>query len=312
MCCAEGLVPAQHLEPDTPEADLAGAHELFREGEYYKAEILFHRLAEKKHNPPALVAEARFFEAESLRLQGHYPTAADTYARLLKDFQTAPGGNAYREQACQRMFDIANYWLDDTRDEMRESREMREGKRNFVWPRFVSFEKPKPLIDREGRAVQLLELIRLHDMGELSDNALFLAGCVKFYNENYKEADYFFSQIPERHPNCKLAPQAVELAIISKHRSTGGPEYDGRKVAEARKLVDLALRNYQELANKRKEFETQLLEISTQQAQKDFMMAEYWRKTKHPGAAYFYYDMVIRRYPYLKDLCTWRNNTSKN
>jgi hypothetical protein len=26
-------------------------------------------------------------------------------------------------------------------------------------------------------------------------------------------------------------------------------------------------------------------------------MAEFWRRTKHPGAAYFYYEMVRRRYP---------------
>lgn len=290
----DGLVPDKPPEPGTPEAELVGARELFREGDYYKAEILFHRLAEDQKNNPILVAEARYFEAESLRLQQCYPKAGDTYVRLLNDFPQ----NAYREQACQRMYDIANYWLDDTREEMREAREKNEGKRWFVWPRFVSFEKPKPLVDREGRAVSLLEQVRNHDFGPLSDKALFLAGSVRFYNENYRDADYFFSQIHERHPNSPLAPQAVEMAIISKQMSTGGAEYDGRKVAEARKLVHAALTSYPELAERKKDFLTeQMGAIAAQQAEKDYKMAEWYRRTKHAGPAYFYYDMVERRYP---------------
>jgi outer membrane protein assembly factor BamD (BamD/ComL family) len=291
---ADGLVPDKPPEPDTPEANLVGARELFRKGEYSKAEVIFNYLAENQNNNQVLAAEARYFEAESLRLQGEYPKAADTYVRLLNDFPQNP----YREQSCQRMYDIANYWLDDTREEMRETREKYEGKRTFVWPRFVSFEKPKPFLDRENRAVSLLEQVRNHDFGPLSDKALFLAGSVRFFEENYRDADFFFSQIHERHPNSPLAAQAVEMAIISKQLSTGGSEYDGRKVAEARKLVDAALRSYPELAERKQEFLTrQMASIAAQQAEKDFKMAEWYRQTKHPGAAYFYYDMVERRYP---------------
>ncbi len=291
---ADGLIPDKPPEPDSPEANLVGARELFREGEYHKAEVLFNYLAENQNNNQNLAAEARYFEAESLRLQQYYPKAADTYVRLLNDFPQ----NAYREQACQRLYDIANYWLDDTREQMRETREVLEGKRKFVWPRFVSFEKPKPFLDRENRAVSLLEQVRNHDFGPLSDKALFLAGSVRFFDENYRDADYFFSQIHERHPNSPLASQAVEMAIISKQMSTGGAEYDGRKVAEARKLVHAALTNYPELADKKQDFLTrQMSSITAQQAEKDFKMAEWYRRTKHPGAAYFYYDLVEHRYP---------------
>jgi hypothetical protein len=34
-----------------------------------------------------------------------------------------------------------------------------------------------------------------------------------------------------------------------------------------------------------------------QQAEKDFRTAEFYRRTKHPGSAYFYYEIVRRRYP---------------
>ena len=92
--------------------------------------------------------------------------------------------------------------------------------------------------------------MHLNDIGgPLADQALFYAGSVKMYNGDWRDADSYFSQIYEHHPNSPLAPKAVELAIMAKNLSTGGPEYDGRKAAEARKLVDAALRNYPELSN---------------------------------------------------------------
>jgi outer membrane protein assembly factor BamD (BamD/ComL family) len=210
------------------------------------------------------------------------------------------------------MFDIANFWLDDTRTEMTEYREKKEGKRTFVVPAVFHFEKKKPWVDEEGRAMQALEHVHLNDItGPLADKALFLAGGVKFYREDYKEADHYFSQLVEQHPNSPMASQAIELAIISKHMSTGGADYDGRKVAEARIMVDTALRNYPQLAAEKSGFfERQIGSITFQQAQKDFEIGEFYKRTGHPGSAYFYYEIVRRRYPGTKfaDLATDRMN----
>lgn len=294
----DGIMPDTPPKAGSPEAKLAGARELFRAGEYSKAEALFKWLADKKTTPVAVAEEARYYQAESLRLEGRWPKAADVYNDLLMKF---PSTN-YREQALQHMYDIANIWLDDTRVEMEQTKEKTEGKRWFVAPHFIHFDKEKPLLDTEGRAIEKLEQVRYNDVnGPLADKALFLAGSVKFFNEDYKDADNYFSQIHEKHPNSALAPQAVELAIISKHLSTGGAEYDGRKVAEARKLVQSAFNNYPELASKKKDFLTrQLVGITLQQAEKDYKMAEFWKRTGHPGSAYWYYEMVKMRYPNTK------------
>jgi hypothetical protein len=40
-----------------------------------------------------------------------------------------------------------------------------------------------------------------------------------------------------------------------------------------------------------------LVGINMQQAEKDFRVAEFYRRTNHPGSAYFYYEIVRRRYP---------------
>jgi len=102
----------------------------------------------------------------------------------------------------------------------------------------------------------------------------------------------------ELHPNSPYAAQALKLAIISKQMSTGGAVYDGRKVAEARRLVDSALRNYPELASKEMDFlNRQLYSITMQQAAKDYEIAEFYRRTGKPCSAYFCYEIVRLRYP---------------
>ncbi len=271
------------------------AREHFRREEYPKALELFGRVADNDKNPPTLLQEAQYYRAECLRLTGEYPRAGDTYSGLVQKFPNTP----YREQCVQHMFDIANYWLEETRQEMREEKEKKEGKRLVVWPHFVSFEKNKPLLDREGRAIALLEAVRLYDInGPLADQALFMCGVVKMYNENFRDADHYFSQV-SRNKDSKLSARALELAIFCKQMSTGGSDYDGRKTAEARKLVRTALGSPQ-LAHdpaKRKFLEEQVVSIDMQQAEKDYKMAEFYRRTGHPGSAYFYYELVQKRYP---------------
>jgi outer membrane protein assembly factor BamD (BamD/ComL family) len=268
---------------------------VFRHGDYAKAEDVYHGIAENTKNTAQVGEEARFFEAECLRLQGRYPKACDTYHKMLIDF---PAG-VHREQAMQHMFDIADGWLNDTREEMTEVREKREGKRWIVWPHFIQFDKTKPLVDEEGRALEALQQVRYGDMtGPLADKALFLCGSVHFFNEDYKEADQDFTQLVEMHPTSPLVEKAIELGIIAKHLSTGGSDYDGRKVAEARQLVQIALDKYPELRAKKNDFLTrQLVGITYQQAEKDFKIAEFYRRTGHYGSAYFCYEIVRRRYP---------------
>jgi len=276
--------------------ELAGGHELLRRGDYAQAQKVFHRIAENKKNSEAVAEEARYYEAECLRCQGKYPKAVDTYHKQLIDF---PSG-AHREQAVKRMFDIANYWLDDTRTAMRLEREKQEGKRSFVMPgSLVHWEKSKPLLDEQGRALEALEQVNVNDItSPIAAEALFLAGTVKFYNEDYREADRLFSQIVEMHHESRFAAQAVQLSIIAKHMSTGGSDYDGRKTAEARLMVYTAQDQYPELANQKSEFlKRQLAGINKQQAEKDLKTAEFYRRTGHPGAAYFTYEIVRRRYP---------------
>src|SRR5262249_36953283 len=68
----------------------------------------------------------------------------------------------------------------------------------------------------------------------------------------------------------------------------------------ARKMVTAAMYTYPQLGNDkdmRAYLEGQIGSIDVQQAEKEFKMAEFYRRTGHPGSAYFYYELVRRRYP---------------
>ena len=239
--------PSAAALPAELSRQLEAARDAYRKERYDKAERLFGAIADKDKNPPVAVQEAWYYRAECLRLTGLLPKACDSYAALLNRFPST----GYREQCCQRMYDIACFWLKDTEQEMKEDEERRKGKRWVVVPRWFSTDwNAKPFFDREGRAIEALDRVRLHDItGPLADQALYRCGVVKMYHENYREADHYFSQIHARHPDSKLAAKSIELAVFCKQMSTGGSIYDGRKTAEARKLIQVALSSYPELAN---------------------------------------------------------------
>ncbi|MHB1424815.1 MAG: hypothetical protein ACYC3I_16715 [Gemmataceae bacterium] len=289
------LVAEPQPKENSAEAELVGAREYFRREEYAKAQKLYHRVANNEKNPVFAIQESIYYEGECRRLQGDLPGAADCYANLLKNHNISP----YKDLALQHIYEIATYWLQDTWEEFHECQERREGKRWIVWPRFVSFDKRKPAIDREGRAVERLKDVSTYEAkgGVYKDKALYLCGYVAWFKEDYQEADQQFTVLTKDCPDSPFAPYAIELAIKSKVMSTGGEVYDGRKIADARKLVDEALRMPNLSEEKKKDLRDLLGSINAHQAEKDFQMAEFWRRTGHPGSAYFYYEIVRRRYP---------------
>ncbi|MBX9584859.1 MAG: tetratricopeptide repeat protein [Gemmataceae bacterium] len=284
---------------DDPRADerMAEADRLFEAGRYGDALDAYKKLADNTGNTADLAERARFLQAECRRLRGEYPKAVDTYNRLLKDFPTG----AHRREACNRIFEICDYWLDDFRDEL-TARGTKGEKGILYWrPRWPNpFDKTKPDWVQEDRALEALERVHTHDItGPAADQALFWCGYVNFVRGNFDEADHFFSQLVELHKDSKLRPQAIAFAIQAKNNATGGAVYDGRKCAEALHLVHVAEASVPELTGN-PEMADRLTRskfaIRYQQAEKDFRTAEYYQRTGHPGSAVFYYELVRRRY----------------
>jgi outer membrane protein assembly factor BamD (BamD/ComL family) len=279
--------------------DLLIAEDLYLLRDWKRAGKLFGLVAEDQHNPPMYAEKARFYEGECELMQDKYADAMATYNRLIKDFAYG----LYREKALRRMFDIANYWLDDTRLQFDMEQQKADGKRSFVPWNFVHFEKTKPLLDEEGSALKYLEIVFYNDpTGPNADKALFMAGYVYFRRSNFREADQIFSALVEnidkQGKKSDYRDRALEMAILAKRNCVDGPDYDPRKATESLKLVQQARLTSPELANKQGNWlDQQVEEVRYMQAEKDYAIGEFYRRTGHPASAWFYYELVRRRYP---------------
>lgn len=292
---ATGKFFGTNFDDPQAEAKLQEAEQLFTAGQYDKARDKFRALADNQGNSKELAERARFMQAESRYFGGQYPEAVDTYHKVLLDFPTG----AYRRDCCARMFQICDYWLDDFRAELDKRKDEKGVMR---WRPGVGnpMDRTKPFIDQEGRTLEALQRVHTHDVtGPTADKAIFWCGYVNFIRGNFNEADQFFSQLVEMHQDSPLRPQAIALAIQAKNNATGGAAYDGRKCAEALQLVYVAEASVPELVNNPEMAEKLTrakFAIRSQQAEKDFLMADYYQRTGHPGSAVFYYELVRRRY----------------
>jgi tetratricopeptide (TPR) repeat protein len=261
-------------------------------------------------------AQARelFREAERLRSQEDYPRAAEVYRDLLAH---APA-DAEREVAIQRLYDIANYWLDDTREQMRQLRDIDWLSwgfwlENWLPPlqldvkwwvgrwHLLHFDRTKPLFDEEGRAVEMLHCVSASDPdGPLADKALFLMGAVALFREDYERVDEHCSKLVDRNGESPLAAQALELAIVAKQMSLDGTREEGRKLTELRRLLDKAFRGYPQLTNdpeKRRFLVQQLANVDEREAERAFQAAEELRKAGNLQDARRAYKVILSIYP---------------
>lgn len=290
--------PASPVQHD----GLSQAEEIYKKGEFEKSEGIFAEIADDTKNRPEVAERARFYQGESLRRQGYYPKAVDSYHKLLQDF---PAG-LYREQAVGQMFFIANEWLTPVREEIADKSKPAAERKGKSWTDGiipVNFDRKLPTVATESRALQTLERVYFNDpTGPYADKALFMLGRVHFERQDFKESARYFQQLAETCDRSPLRDEALKLAIIAKNNSTGGPDYDGKEMAEAMKLINSAKATSPVLAREQegKFLDEQAMMVRYQQAQKDYETAEFYRRTGHPGSAYFCYELVLRRYPGIK------------
>jgi outer membrane protein assembly factor BamD (BamD/ComL family) len=277
--------------------DLQAAKQLIEEKKFAEGEKAFHVIAVDKKCPEQFREEALFYEGECQRLQKHYRASEETYAQLFKDHPSTQ----FTERADRGLFEIADHWLGGTREQMEAYAEQREGKRWLVMPvSFIHLSQDMPIFDVEGHAVRVLEGIQMREKvlhTPLGEQALLYLGTLRFFREDYLDADRYFTDLYQHYPNSPKAADAVKKSIICKQLCTCGTCYDLRTVEESRKLIHTAQTAYPELSKDREWISQQLVSINLQQADRDWRIAEHYRWTNHPGAAYFYYELVRRCYP---------------
>lgn len=223
---APGVAVSWGSGSDCPRAEemMHQAERLFADQDYTAAIKKFRMLANDLTNKMEVRECARFLQAESLRLSGDYSEAVNTYHNLLMDFPAS----THRQESCQRMYEIADYWLVDFRLEIeRKANEASVLHAKSSLPNLR--DKMKPTVDQEGRALEVMEDVHTQDVtGPFADRALFWCGYVNFIRGNFPKADKFFTELVEIHRGSPLRPQALQMAIQAKNNSAGGADY-GRK-----------------------------------------------------------------------------------
>jgi len=280
---------------DSFEQKLAGAEQLFEKKEFESAQKIYAELASNSYNPAATIERSRFMEGECLRMRKRFPAAVDAYNRLLQDF---PAG-VYSERGAGHMYAIAELWLKDI------VKDIQEQQKDTSWVPKLKLPDPsdttRPVVDQRGELLKTLQnVVNGYPTAPFADKAMFWAGYLNFVDGNFEEADHFFSQLVEMHKDSPLRQDALKYAVMAKNNSTGGAVYDGQKSAEALQLVhhmEATDPRYVQEKEKVSWLTRQKMAIRIQQAQKDFEQAEYYMRTDHPGPAFFYFDMVQRRYP---------------
>jgi outer membrane protein assembly factor BamD (BamD/ComL family) len=277
----------QAPEPGTAQGDLHVAQALFRAEDYPKAAKAFEEVAENHKGNAEVHEQALYMKAEANFQQGKYVDARDGYEELLKTYP----GSRHRGDAARRMFQIADIWLEEAREDMRR------GSRSSLG-RFVHFEPDrKPLFDQDGHAIKNLENVRQHDPnGPLADDSLMVAAGYHFSMGDYQEAALLSDQLIHNYPRSEHQAQAHLLNAQSKLHAYKGAAYDPRSLEEARRTLRSALNLFpNELESERQRIYRELDEIRNSQAKTQFEIAEWYRTHGHPKSARLYYRWILQQ-----------------
>jgi len=282
--------PGKQPEPGTPEGDLYIAETLFRAEKYEQAERAFDEVAELHADVREVHERALFMKGESQFQQGKYARARDTYEKLLEKY---PGGK-YAEPALQRLFAIADRWLDEAREDL--SRGETE-----VWPdRLINLEPGrKPIFDLDGNAIRVLDYIREREpYGPLADDSLMMSAGYMFSTGKYDEADLYFDQLIREYPDSPYQAKAHVLSAEAKLHGYQGSRYDAEKLEQAERILQAALRQFPDrLQAERQRVYRKLEAIRSERARREYEVGEWYERMGKPKSAMYYYQWVIRHFP---------------
>jgi TolA-binding protein len=288
--------------------EFEAARKLYENQKYPEARKAFHAIVKKyKAKKEPIINDALFFRAECDFQLGRLADAQDGYDELLKNDQSTK----YLEQTVRRLYAIGRYWLNMGKpaseiemtsftDESGEERlrEMPEANLPYQFPLTPNFtDKTRPLFDTQGRALQALKQVHLHDVsGPLADDALMTLATYHLRKKDYREADQYFRTIREQCPKSEFLPAAYVLGAHASLMSYQGARYDGKQLEEAQKLTQAAVRMYPNIPQRAK-LERDLKRITAEAAERDWTRVEYYQKRGEKQAAAVHCETIIEKYP---------------
>jgi outer membrane protein assembly factor BamD (BamD/ComL family) len=228
---------------------------LFRQKKYDEAAAKF-KTAGKRWPDSDLQEDALFMEAESYFFADRYSDACDTYVNLMKKFENS----RYLDKIVPRQFAIARYWEQHDRVDHHY----------VVTPNFT--DKTRPYFDTRGNALAAYETVHLNDpTGPLADDSLMAKANSHFLNNEFEDADTYYTMLRESYPQSEHQASAHLLNLRSKMRKYQGPNYDGKPLSESKELIQQISTQFPgELTEEKTKLHEAERAIRAQLAQRDF------------------------------------------
>ncbi|MBI1322273.1 outer membrane protein assembly factor BamD [bacterium] len=156
-----------------------------------------------------------------------------------------------------------------------------------------------PSVDVRGHAFAALEHVRHHDpTGPLADDATLLLADAYFQAQDYETSSVYYDQFLSDFPKSPMFREAQEKAILAKINSYIGPEYDAQSLEKARELIQQTLANYPDRPREEQKKLYRMLDLITdQEAERAYMVGDYYKRTGKAMGAEFYFGKVIQKYP---------------
>jgi len=265
------------------------AAELLRRQQHAEATAKFEEAAAKFKTAAArspdspLEEDALFLLGESRFFSDQYSKSHDTYGELLKKYDNTRS----LDTAMAREFAIGRLWEEQYAKHPRPP----------IVPNLT--DKTQPTFDTFGNALDAYARIRQYDpIGPLADDAVMATANAYFRKKRFEEAAFHYDLIRKEYPKSEHQAKAHILGLQSKLRVYQGPRYDGKPLSDASEIAAQTLTQFRgELGEEESRMLQARQRITELKAARDLAMAEYYDKKRCYGAARFYYQDLIRRYP---------------
>lgn len=295
---------AGSLNPIEGAAELEQARALYDAKQYEEARKAFKKIKKKYKNKP-IEEDAMFMMAECDFEMKKYPAAQDGYDELFKKHNST----RYTDQMTKRLFKIAQIWLKfpkptsdlelaqySTPNTNRDQPVAEAVPYTFpLTPNF--FDRSRPVFDTQGRAIQALTTIWLHDStGPLADDALMMAATHHLRKRDFQEADRYFKLVRENYPQSEYVQASYVIGAHAKLMTYQGSRYDGQTLKDASDLTQSTIRMFPDLPQRDNLLE-KLDKIRQQKAERDWERVQYHMRRKEKTAAVLYCKMILEAHP---------------
>ncbi|MBN1490769.1 MAG: outer membrane protein assembly factor BamD [Phycisphaerae bacterium] len=259
-------------EPGTEDGDLDLARQALAREDYTAAREQTEAWIETYGGAADRYPEALYVSATALLGLGDYRAAYDAYSALLNDFP----GSVFAERAVAAQFRIGEQYLD--------------GQRRKAWRgllRVRDYDKGLEIMD---------DIVANHGGTDLAELALKTKADYYYRKGEFELAEDEYARLARDYPQSRYEPYALLQGAQSAMASFPGVNFDDAGLVEAEERFVQFRDRYPALAEA-KQVPVILEQIRATRAQKEFVTAEYYIRTKQKRAAAYYFRSTIQHWP---------------